>query len=64
LNLPAQTRDEKDERMMRNESMNVAETPGTEKLFPRQQRQKMLSHRLSRQRLDRGLSPLIPDLSV
>ena len=42
LNLPAQTRDEKDERMMRNESMNVAETPGTEKLSPRQWRQKML----------------------
>jgi len=43
LNLPAQMKDEKDERMMRNEKMNVVETPGPEKLFPRQRRQKMLA---------------------
>jgi len=43
LNLPAQMRDEKDERMMRDEKMNVVETPGPEKLYPRQQRQKMLA---------------------
>ena len=49
-NLPAQMRDEKDEKM------NVDETPGTEKLCPRQRRQKMLSRRLTRQRSDRGLS--------
>ena len=48
------------ERMMRNENMNVVETPGTEKLSPWQQRQKMLSHRLSRQRSARRLSPWSP----
>jgi len=36
LNLPAQLRDEEDEKM------NIDETPGTEKLCPRQRRQKML----------------------
>ena len=30
---------------------------GQKKLYPRQQRQKILSHRLSRKRSDRGLSP-------
>ena len=60
LNLPAQMRDEKDERMMRNEKMDVAKAPGTEKIYSRQRRQKMLSHRLSRQRSDRGLSPWSP----
>ena len=40
LNLPAQMRDEKDERMMRDEKMNVVETLGTEKLCPRQRCQK------------------------
>jgi len=36
-------RDEKDERMMRNEKMNVVEMLETEKLYPQQQRQKMLA---------------------
>jgi len=56
LKLPAQMRDEKDERKMRDEEMNVVETPRTEKLYPRQRRQKMLSRGLARQRSDRGLS--------
>jgi len=61
LNLPAQMRDEKDERMMRNEKMNVVETPRIK--YPRQWHQKMLSHRLSQQPSDRGLwlwSPISP----
>ena len=48
LNMLAQMRDEKDEIMMRNEKMNVVETPRIK--CPRQQHQKMLSHRLSRHR--------------